>query len=669
EETGGQLSLQLRLQDATSGEEVAILKETGTQAGILELVARMGDRLRGRLVLRDAAAADAGSSTASLPANAAALRLYAEGLARLRAYAPLEARDFFTQAIAADPRFALAHSALAETWAELGYDTRALEEAREALALAEGLSREERLLVEGRLHEMENDWARAVDSYRTLRGLFPDDLDHGLRLASAQSAGGEGRDALATLASLRHMAPPASEDERIDLAEAEVLHSLSDYKRALPLAVRAVEKGTAKGSRLLVGRARLAQCNALLRLGHHKEASAACQEARRIFIEAGDPGSEGQTLNRLANVAYEEGDYEEAKRVFHEALRLWKDINHRGGVALAMQNIADTLLMQGELAQAESLFEQALVLEQEINDQHYEGLTRINLAQLRLLRGDLAGARTLNEEGLRLSRKTGYRYALIVALWTQGNLALEQGDLAGARQDYAEGLALSGQLQELRFAAYHQLGAGTVALLEGDLPRARAGYEEALRLRQTLEGRSEVAEAQVALGLLAMEEHRPEAGLEPLLSAMETLHKLRLRDGEAQARTALALMHLARGQPAEAGVESARAEALATRSQNARTRLGSALVAARVLTTEGRAGEAARRLEAVLAEARGKGLALLEYEARLALAEAELASGRTSAARERLRVLAKEARARGLSGVVRKAEDLSGPARREEARP
>ena len=110
-------------------------------------------------------------------------------------------------------------------------------------------------------------------------------------------------------------------------------------------------------------------------------------------------------------------------------------------------------------------------------------------------------------------------------------------------------------------------------------------------------------------------------------------------------------------------MESTRAEALAARSQNARTRLGSALVAARVLTAEGRAGEATKRLEAVLAEARGKGLVLLEYEARLALAEAELASGRTSAARERLKVLEEEARARGLSGFVRKAEALDNALR------
>lgn len=659
EETGGQLSLVLRLQDAASGEEVAMLQERGTQAEVLELVTRMGDQLRARLGPRDTAAADAGRSTAARPANANALRLYAQGLARLRAYEPLKAMDFFTQAIDADPRFALAHSALAETWAVLGHDTRALEEARRALALAKDLSREEQLLVEGRVHEMEKDWAKAVESYRTLCGLFPDNLDHGLRLASAQSSGGQGRDALDTLAALRRMGPPASEDERVDLAEAQVRHSLSDYKAVLPLAASAVRKGTARGSRLLVGRARLAQCNALLRLGNHLDATDACQQALRIFVEAGDPGSEAQTLNRLANVAYEEGNYEEAKRVFAEALRIWKEINHRGGVALALQNIADTLLMQGHLDRAELLFEQAVAIEQDINDERNEGLTRTNLAQLRLMRGDLARARKAGEEGVHLSRKTGYRYALVVGLWTLGNLALEEGHLDEARRHYEEGLALAKQTQDDRFTAYHLQGAGTVALLEGDPVRARGQYEEALGLRQKLGGRSEVAETQVALGLLALEEGRPKAALEPLNAAVETLRGLELPDGEAQAHTALALVHLARQQPGPAREASVRAEALASRSQHVQTRLGSALVAARVRSAEGKHGEAVKRLEAVLAETRRKGLVPLEYEARLALAEAERAWGRFPLAWQRLRVLEENARARGLSGFVRKAQALS----------
>jgi len=49
-----------------------------------------------------------------------ATRLYAEGLARLRAFDPLAARDLLQKSVDADPSYTLAHSAMAEAWSKLG---------------------------------------------------------------------------------------------------------------------------------------------------------------------------------------------------------------------------------------------------------------------------------------------------------------------------------------------------------------------------------------------------------------------------------------------------------------------------------------------------------------------------------------------------------------------
>ncbi|HSP80628.1 MAG TPA: tetratricopeptide repeat protein [Myxococcaceae bacterium] len=658
EESGGKLQLILRIQDAASGEGLATLKQMGTQDGILDLVSRMGILLRERLGTNTPEKPGHERSAAQLPANAEALRLYAEGLERQNAFEPLAARELYLQAVKADPHFALAYSALAETWSQLGYETKAREAARQAHALAKGLEREEQLLVEARLHEMEKDWPKAVENYRALTREFPDDLKHGLRLAEAQSQASRGRDALATLATLRLLPPPASQDARLDLAEANVQHSLSNYKRALSLAASAEKKGTAQGARLLVGRARLASCNALLRLGDHREAYARCSEARRTFIEAQDRDSEAQVVNRLANVAYEQGNYEEAHRIFEEARRIWRDIGNQPGEALALQNIADTLLMMGKLAEAEPIFEEALAIEREFSDQRNEGLTLTNLAHLYNLRGEPARAWAPGEEGLRLSQETEYRYAISAGRWTLGNITLAQGRVKEARLLYSDGLALARQTGDHRYTAYNLMGAGDVAVQEGELTRARGHYEEALELRQKLGGRSEVAETQVALGLLAVEEGRAEEGLEPLRAAVDTYYGLGLPDGEAQANIGLALAWLSLKKPALAQEASTRAEKLGSRSQVAQIRLSASVVMARVLTAEGRPADALPRLEKVLDEARRRGLVLMEYEALLALAEAELASGRASAARARLQTLHEDTVALGLTRFVRKTEAL-----------
>ena len=53
------------------------------------------------------------------------------------------------------------------------------------LDLSKSLPQEERLLIEGRYRETIEDWPKAAEIYRSLWGLFPDNLDYGLRLAAA----------------------------------------------------------------------------------------------------------------------------------------------------------------------------------------------------------------------------------------------------------------------------------------------------------------------------------------------------------------------------------------------------------------------------------------------------------------------------------------------------
>jgi len=68
---------------------------------------------------------------------------------------------------------------------------------------AGNLSREKHLLVEARFFETSKDWGKAIEAYQTLFSFFPDNLEYGLQLASVETAGGRGKDALKGLASLK----------------------------------------------------------------------------------------------------------------------------------------------------------------------------------------------------------------------------------------------------------------------------------------------------------------------------------------------------------------------------------------------------------------------------------------------------------------------------------
>src|SRR3984893_7313718 len=147
-EAGGQIRLDLRLQDAAAGETIASVSETGTEAQLLDLISRTGSELRQKLGVDRVTTADAGAVRASTPSDPEAARLYAEGLKRLRAFDALKARDLLEKAVRAEPKFPLSHSALAEVWARLGYDQRAKDEAQKAFDVSQNLAHEDHLSVE-----------------------------------------------------------------------------------------------------------------------------------------------------------------------------------------------------------------------------------------------------------------------------------------------------------------------------------------------------------------------------------------------------------------------------------------------------------------------------------------------------------------------------------------
>jgi serine/threonine protein kinase len=188
--SGRQVRLDLRLQDAVRGETTATVAEAGTEAQLFDLVARVGKRLRRELGVREEG--ETKEVRAALPSSPEAARLYSEGVNKLRLFDPVGARALLTQAVAADPTSASAHSGLSAAWSALGYDGKAREEAKAAYDLAADLPQEERLLIQGRYLETVQDWSRAAEIYWNLWSLFPDNLDYGLHLAAAQTAAGRG---------------------------------------------------------------------------------------------------------------------------------------------------------------------------------------------------------------------------------------------------------------------------------------------------------------------------------------------------------------------------------------------------------------------------------------------------------------------------------------------
>jgi eukaryotic-like serine/threonine-protein kinase len=653
DKAGGQIRLDLRLQDTSLGETVASVSETGTETALFDLVSRTGAQLRQKLGVGDPTAAESNAVRASLPQNREAARLYAEGLERLRLFDALGARELLEKAKVADPTHALTRTALADAWSMLGYDARARDEAKNALDLSASLSRQDRLSVEGHYREATREWDKAIEIYKTLFEFFPDNLDYGLRLASLQDSGGKGKEALGTLDTLRRLPSPAGQDPRIDLMEAVVSRGLSESRRGQEAASRAARTALAQGARHLLARARFEEGSNLQNLGQMDEALAALEEAERLFREAGDLRGMAGSMNNRALVLGGRGDLAAAEKLFNEALAAYRSIGNKSGEALMEGNLGNVEYFRGNLAGARRRWEQTLPTYMEINEK--DGAARMlnNIASVLGEQGDVRGARAMFERALALYREIGHKSGIGSAL---GNIARswhQQGDLAAAERTYAESLAIWREIGDKQYAASHVQDFGRLLRDEGEAARARSSFDEALALRQEMKQEGETADARLSLLDLDVDEGRAKDAEIPAREALAIFQRLRSTDGEASARVLLARIEAALGRFVTARDEAGQARALAAKSENRNHRLSVEIECARILGTLG-AEERTASLESLRkaqAEATAAGLVPLVFEARLAQGEIE-ARWSPAEAKVLLQQLQREAESKGFRRVA-----------------
>jgi tetratricopeptide (TPR) repeat protein len=646
------IRLDVRLQDTSAGETIADVAVVGTEASLFDMVSQAGSQLREKLGVEAVSPVEAVSVRAALPSNREAARLYSEGLARLRVFDALAARDLLQGAIAADPKYSLAHSALAEAWSRLGYDKKAREEARQAYDLSANLSREERFVVEGRYRDIDHEYDKAIEIYRSLFVLFPDNLDYGLKLAAVQVRGGKGHDALATVESLRKLMPPASELPLIDWQEAAAWDALGDIRQQEQPLARAVELARAQGSRVILARALQEECWVFSHLEQLQDAVAACREARNIYAAAGDGYGEANSLILWAD-AISDADAPEAIRLYQQAEVIERKVGSEMGVATVLNNLGIVYGAQGDLATAEKMYRQSLesfrLLGSKVNELKVTG----NVADQRREQGDLPGAIQLYQAALQLDRETadtgsanmiGFDLALVHQL---------QGDLAGAKQEINQALQFWQKNGDRNSQADAMSGLGNVLLEEADFSGARKIYEQALAIRKSGGDQLTMAETQLGLAEVSLEEAQAPAEQEAAArQVIEVFQKQRARDDEIQAWCILARAMLAQDKTAAASDAIEHARSLAGKSQNPEVRWRTAIVAAQVNPI----GIASRKeLNAVIQKSRELGYRGIELNARLALAEMEVKEGQTAAGRAHLAAIEADAKAKGYNLVAHKA--------------
>jgi eukaryotic-like serine/threonine-protein kinase len=657
----GQIRVDVRVQDAAAGETVAKFSQVGTEAQLFDLVRHLGETLRNDCGAGEVTPEQATSIRVSEPVNTEAAKLFAEGLAKLRSFDTMQAHDLLTQAVGKDPAYAMAHEALAEAWSQLGYDDKAKDEARRAFELSTGLARQDASGIEARFREETHEWTNAVDIYHSLWTVFPDDPEYGLRLASAEVSAGRGQDALLTISTLRKIAAPMRDDPRIDLAESSAAASLSDYKRAETATERAILTAGRQGSEGLRAEALLRQCWALRNLGDPGRAKTVGQQAGEILGRVGDLRGQARSLTCVADVLADQGQLSSAQNMHERALELARKIGAQKDIAGALINLGNVQAYQQKLSDSTRQYQLALALANSIGDKFDALMAQDNLGVNLSLQGDFTSARKSFEDSVRTAEEIGDQAGIVEALINLSSVSYLQGDLRSAKEDLEKSIAKARQLQLKSRLAMALAGLGDVLLAEDDLRGAEQSYQQSLAMRVELGEKGGMANSHVSLAILALENGQAAQAESLARDAAKEFETENDADQRTAAEDVLAQSLIAQGDYDRAAKEIDLARKLGVRDLP--PTLSLSITRAKLLTKTAKSAEAERELQQVGSHAAEKGLLGLECQARLALADAQIANGNQASARANLQLVKRRATGRGFHLLARKAAEAEASLR------
>ncbi len=388
-----------------------------------------------------------------------------------------------------------------------------------------------------------------------------------------------------------------------------------DFTKARAAAKLAIEKATAQGSPVIVGRTYGILCQQEPSIDASTEAIEICRNALEGSIAAKDPNGEAMMRTDLAALYYLRGNLTQSAEMLQQAVKKFKQVGNRDGVATALSNFADARLSQGDLMEAKKLLEESIPEYQAVDDK--EGVV-LNLDSL----GDV---------------------------WRQS------GELDKAEAAYQQAEAIARKMEDKNAIAYVLSGMGDLALDRGDLSLAGKRYGEALALRSGAGEKQTAAESRVSLAKLAIEEGHNSDAETSTRSSKAQFHEEQQADDELNASIVLIDALLAQGKQGEARKEMEAAQRLGKESQNRLLRLQFELASARVLLRSERPEAAGPLLNSVNRDARRYRFASLEFETELALAELANKTKHGAQAQSELQALQKSASSKGFGLIASKA--------------
>ena len=492
-----QVRLDLSLQRPRDGVTIATLSRSAPLADLLSLVTDAGAALRGRLGIVPTNPAELRALAGVQPPNSEVARRLGFALDALRKYDPARARDELLDAVALAPGYAPAYAYLAQAWSALGYKTKALAAAQQAMAYLDPLPQDERLSIEAQLYATQFDWSKAAEALSKLVTARPQDPSVRLRLISALLEGGRPDDARAALAELRAL-PGMNDDPRVELAAAREASARTDPKGRAEHAERALQLALARDNPGLAAQAREELGVADYDLGQFDQAETLHRDNIAYFQHAGNPHDEAYSHQALANAYSDHGNLAKAREEYQRAIALYQQIGDLAGQASSYDAISTMLWSAGDADSAKVAVRRALDLTRETGDFDRQAWNLNALATLESddTASDEAGAQF--REAIADARQVGKPASWYLSAYA-GYLEL-RGKLDDAAAQCAQAKKDAATSSDRQLLAYAESQCAAIALDQGDVDGAIAAYNRSLAAAHDIHDRYFEGVAELSLG-------------------------------------------------------------------------------------------------------------------------------------------------------------------------
>lgn len=405
--------------------------------------------------------------------TSAALTEYNQGTESLRKGAFLQASKSFEQAVAIDPKFALAHARLAEVWTELDYADRATNELWRVTALVPNRSvypRKDQLYLDAITATVARDFSLAAETYSQIAAFNPE-----------------------------------RPEVYLDLGRA---HEKNDN---IKKAIESYAEATTRGPQYATAFLRLGYLYG--RDGNVPGAVGALNQAEALYLAQGNPEGRTEVFYLRGQLFDKQNRLAEARQQLQQAL----DASQANGneyqrvkTLLQLSSVANT---EGNSTQAEGYARQAIDLAQANGMETLTARGLLDLGSVFLAHYRNDEAAKYFSQALDYARRYKLRRSEARACLLLASLSLQYfGDPDKALLYLDQALPFYQQGNYLTETSQALLLVGRANSLKGNYAVALKAFEEQLRLAEKIGDPAQIAQAHMEIGIsLVQQEQYPQA--------------------------------------------------------------------------------------------------------------------------------------------------------------